>query len=41
MKDSLIRIKNTVQGNNSRMDEVENQINGLGYKEAKNNQSEE
>ena len=41
MKDSLIRIKNTVQGNNSRMDEAENQINGLGYKEAKNNQSEE
>ena len=41
MKDSLIRIKNTVQGNNSRMDEVENQINELEHKEVKNNQSEQ
>ena len=27
MKDSLIEIKNNLQGNNSRMDEAENQIN--------------
>ena len=27
MKDSLIEIKNNLQGNNSRVDEAENQIN--------------
>ena len=32
-KDSLIEIKNNLQGNNSRMDEAESQINGLKYKE--------
>ena len=40
MKDSLIEIKNNLQGNNSRVDEAENQINDLEHKEAKNNQSE-
>ena len=37
MKDTLIEIKNNLQGNNSRVDEAENQINDLEYKEAKNN----
>ena len=41
MKGTLIEIKDNLLGNNSGMDEAENQINGLGYKEAKNNQSEE
>ena len=40
MKDTLIEIKNNLQGNN-RVDEAENQINVLGHKEAKNNQSEQ
>ena len=35
MKDSLIEIKNNSQGNNSRVEEGENQINGLEYKDAK------
>ena len=38
-KETLIEIKNNVQGNN-RMDEAENWINDLEHKEAKNNQSE-
>ena len=41
MKDTLIEIKNNVQGNNSRVDEAKNQINDLKYKEAKNNQLEQ
>ena len=41
MKDILTEIKNNLQGNNSRMDEVENQINDLEHKEVKNNQSEQ
>ena len=41
MKDTLIEIKNNLQGNNSRVDEAKNQINDLEYKEAKNNQSEQ
>ena len=41
MKDTLIEIKNHLQGNNSRMDEAENQINDLEHKETKNNQSEQ
>ena len=41
MKDTLIEIKNNLQGNNSRMDEAKNQINDLEHKEAKNNQSEQ
>ena len=40
-KDTLIEIKNNLQGNNSRVDEAENQINDLEHKEAKNNQSEQ
>ena len=40
MKDTLTEIKNNLWGNNSRMDEAENQINDLENKEAKNNQSE-
>ena len=32
---------NNSQGNNSRVDEAENQINDLEHKEAKNNQSEQ
>ena len=39
IKDTLIEIKNNLQGNNSRMDEAKNHINDLGHKEAKNNQS--
>ena len=35
MKDSLIKIKKNLQGNNSRVDEAENQINDLEHKEAK------
>ena len=40
-KDSLIEINNNLHGNNSRVDEVENHINDLEHKEAKNNQSEQ
>ena len=40
-KDSLVEIKNNLQGNNSTVDEAENQINDLEHKEAKNNQSEQ
>ena len=35
MKDTLIEMKNNLQGNNSRVDETENQINDLEHKEAK------
>ena len=41
MKDTLIEIKNNLQGHNSRVDEGENQINDMEHKEAKNNQSEQ
>ena len=41
MKDTLIEIKNNLQGNNSRVDEAKKQINDLGHKEAKNNQLEQ
>ena len=34
-KDTLIEIKNNLQGNKTRMDEVENQINDLKHMEAK------
>ena len=37
MKDTLIEIKNNLQGNNSRESEAKNQINDLEPKEAKNN----
>ena len=40
MMDRLIQIKDNLQGNNSRVDEAENQINVLEHKEAENNQSE-
>ena len=40
-KDTLIEVKNNLQGNSSRMDEAENQINDLEYKEAKTNQPEQ
>ena len=40
MKDTLIEIKNNLQGNNSRVDEAENQIDDLKHKEPKNTQSE-
>ena len=41
MKDTLIEIKNNLQGINSRVDEAENQISNLEYKAAKNTQSEQ
>ena len=41
MKDILIKIKNNLQGNNSRVDEAKDQINDMEYKEAKNNYSEQ
>ena len=41
MKDTLIEIKNNLQGINSRVDEAKNQINDLEYKKEKNNQSEQ
>ena len=40
-KDILIEIKNNLQGNNSRVDEAENQINDLAHKKAKKKQSEQ
>ena len=39
-KDTLIETKNNLQGNNSRVNEAENQFNDLEHEEAKNNQSE-
>ena len=41
MKDTIIEIKNNLQGNNSRMDETKNQINDLEHKEPKNNHVEQ
>ena len=41
MKDSLIAVKDSLQGNNSRVDEAENQVNDLEHKEAKDNPSEQ
>ena len=40
-KDTLVEIKNHLQGNNSSMDEAKNQINDLEQKEAKNNHTEQ
>ena len=34
MKNTLLEIKNNLQGNNSRVDEAENQINDLEHKKA-------
>ena len=39
--DTLIEIKNNLQGINSRVDEAKNQINDLKHKEAKNNRSKQ
>ena len=39
-KDTLIEIKDNLQGSNSRVEEAENQISDLKHKKAKNNQSE-
>ena len=41
MRDTLIEIKNNLQGNNSRVDEAKNQISDLEHKGKKNNQSEQ
>ena len=35
MQDTLIEIKNNLQGNNNRVDRAENQINDLEHKEEK------
>ena len=35
MKDTLIEIKNNLQGKNSRVDKAENQVNVLKHKEDK------
>ena len=40
-KDTVIEIKNTLQGINSRVDETKIQISNLEYKEAKNTQTEQ
>ena len=37
----LIEIKKNLQGNNSRVDQAENQINVLKHKKVKNNQSKQ
>ena len=41
MKDLLIEIKNNLQGNESRVDEAENQINVLEHKQEKNQPEQE
>ena len=41
MKETLMEIKKNLQGNNSRVDEAENQINDLEHKEAKHNHTEQ
>ena len=41
MKNSVTEIKNNLQGNNSRVDEAENQINDSEHKETKNNHAEQ
>ena len=41
MKDTLMEIKNDLQGINSRVDEAKNQTNNLEYKKAKNSQSKQ
>ena len=40
-KDTLIVIKNNLQGNNSRVDEAKNQINDCNIRKQKNNLSEQ
>ena len=39
MKDTLIEIKNNLQGNNTRVDEAKNQINDLEHKQKTTNQN--
>ena len=41
MKDTLIKIRNNLQGNNSRVDEAKNRISDLEHKEEKTNESEQ
>ena len=41
MKATLTEIKNNLQGNNSKVDEAENQISNLEYKGAINMESEQ
>ena len=41
MKDTVIEIKDNLQGNNSKVDEAKNQINDLRHKKAKNNYAEQ
>ena len=41
MRNTLIEMKDNLQGNKSRVDEAKNQINDMEHKEAKNNQSEQ
>ena len=40
-KDTLIKIKNNLQGSKCRMDEAENQINDLEHKEERNKSEQE
>ena len=41
MKDTLTEIKNNLHGNNSRVNNAENQINDLEHKEAKKQSEQE
>ena len=41
MKDTLIEIKNNLQGINSRVEEAKNEIRDLEHKKPKNNPSEQ
>ena len=41
MKETLIEIKNNLQGNNRRVDEAENQINDLEHKKKTTNQDKQ
>ena len=41
MRNTLIEMKDNLQGNKSRVDEAKNQINDMEHKEAKNNQSKQ
>ena len=41
MEDTLIKIKNNLQENNSRMNEAEDQINDIEHYQAKNDHSEQ
>ena len=41
MKDTLIEIKNNLQGYNSRVNEAKNRINDSEHKETKNNHAEQ